>query len=161
MYHGNVPPDKRDVESMVVALFTLIAGIDRATRLSKGASTLSLLQVVAGHEAIRPSEIADIVHVHPSLVTRQVRELERMGYVEVRSDPADRRASLVSVTSAGADEVRLLQQMGLERFATFVADWDPEEVRMLRSLLEKLEQSKAAVGESERRAAARREKVPA
>jgi DNA-binding MarR family transcriptional regulator len=156
-----MPPHKGDVESMVVALFTLIGGIDRATRLSKGASTLSLLQVVAGHEEIRPSEIADIQHVHPSLVTRQVRELERMGFVKVRSDPVDRRASLVSVTSAGVDEVRLLQQRGLERFATFVADWDPDEVRMLGSLLEKLELSKAEVGESERRSAQRGEKVPA
>lgn len=156
-----MPPNKGDVESMVVALFTLIGGIDRATRLSKGASTLSLLQVVTDHGAIRPSEIADIQHVHPSLVTRQVRELERMGYVDVRSDPADRRASLVSVTSAGADEVRLLQQMGLERFATFVDDWDPADVRMLTSLLEKLERSKAAVGESERRSAPWRERVPA
>ncbi len=56
--------------------------------------------------------------------------------------------------------MRLLQQMGLERFATFVADWEPDDVRMLTSLLEKLEQSKAAVGESERRSA-RRERVPA
>jgi DNA-binding MarR family transcriptional regulator len=155
-----MPPNKSDVQSMVVALFTLIAGIDRATRLSQGASTLSVLQVVAGRAAIRPSQIADIQHVHPSLVTRQLRELERMGYIEVRSDPADRRACLVSVTSAGADKMRLLQQMGLERFATFVADWEPDDVRMLTSLLEKLEQSKAAVGESERRSA-RRERVPA
>jgi DNA-binding MarR family transcriptional regulator len=84
-----------------------------------------------------------------------------MGFVKVRSDPVDRRASLVSVTSAGVDEVRLLQQRGLERFATFVADWDPDEVRMLGSLLEKLELSKAEVGESERRSAQRGEKVPA
>jgi DNA-binding MarR family transcriptional regulator len=155
-----MPPNKGDVQSMVVALFTLIAGIDRATRLSQGASTLSVLQVVAGREAIRPSQIAGIQHVHPSLVTRQLRELERMGYIEVRSDPVDRRACLVSVTSAGADKMRLLQQTGLERFATFVADWEPDDVRMLTSLLEKLEQSKAAVGESERRSA-RRERVPA
>ena len=156
-----MPPHKDDVESMVVALFTLIGGIDRATRLSKGASTLSLLQVVAGHEEIRPSDIADIQQVHPSLVTRQVRDLERMGFVNVRTDPADRRASLVSVTSAGSDEVRLLQQRGLERFAAFVADWDPEEVRTLASLLEKLEMSKAEVAESERRSLERKEKVPA
>jgi DNA-binding MarR family transcriptional regulator len=144
-------PSKGDVESMVAALFTLIGGIDRAIRLSQGASTLSLLQVVADRNAIRPSEIADIQRVHPSLVTRQIRDLERMGYVEVRSDPADRRARLVSVTPGGADKMRQLQLIGLERFATFVADWEPDQVRMLTSLLEKLEQSKAGVGESERR----------
>jgi len=155
-----MPPNKGDVESMVVALFTLIGGIDRATRLSQGASTLNLLQVVAGRDAIRPSEIADIQHVHPSLVTRQIRELERFGYIDVRSDPADKRANLVAVTSAGADKISQLQQIGVERFATFVADWEPDQVRTLTFLLEKLEQSKAAVGEAERRYA-RTERVPA
>jgi DNA-binding MarR family transcriptional regulator len=141
-----MPPSKGDVEAMVVALFTLIGGIDRATRLSQGASTLHMLQVVASRDVIRPSEIAGIQHVHPSLVTRQIRELERLGYIEVRGDPADRRASLVSMTSAGARKMSQLQQVGVERFATFVADWEPAQVRTLAALLEKLEQSKAAVG---------------
>src|SRR5260370_1140315 len=69
-------PDRSDVQSMVIALFTLIGGIDRAARQSAGASTLSLLQAVASRDAIRPSEIADLQHVHPSLLTRQLRDLE-------------------------------------------------------------------------------------
>jgi hypothetical protein len=63
-------PDRSDVQPMVIALFTLIGSMDRAARQSAGASALSLLQVVASRDAIRPSEIADLQHVHPSLVTR-------------------------------------------------------------------------------------------
>jgi DNA-binding MarR family transcriptional regulator len=55
---------------------------------SKADGTLSLLQLVADRPAIRPSEIADVQGVHPSLVTRQVRELEDAGHVQVAADPA-------------------------------------------------------------------------
>lgn len=41
-------------------------------------------------------------------------------------------------------------EVGMDRFASFVADWEPEEVRMLTSLLQKLEESKAAAAARKR-----------
>lgn len=146
------------MQSMVVALFALTAGLERARRQKKAAGALSLLQVIAGHEGIRPSDIADLQLVHPSLITRQVRELEDAGYVQVTGDPADGRSWLVSLSPAGWSEMRRLQQAGLDRFALFVADWEPGEVRALAALLEKLRTSMAAVGEHEQRPAVRRER---
>jgi DNA-binding MarR family transcriptional regulator len=141
---------------MVIALFTLIGGMDRAARQSAGASTLSLLQAVASRDTIRPSEIADLQHVHPSLVTRQVRDLEDKGYARVTADPADGRSCLVTLTPAGADEMARLRQVGVDRFATFLADWEPEEVRTLTALLEKLQSSKTATATQPRRPGRRR-----
>ena len=149
-------PDRSDVQSMVIALFTLIGGMDRAARQSAGASTLSLLQAVASRDTIRPSEIADLQHVHPSLVTRQVRDLEDKGYARVTADPADGRSCLVTLTPAGADEMARLRQVGVDRFATFLADWEPEEVRTLTALLEKLQSSKTATATQPRRPGRRR-----
>jgi DNA-binding MarR family transcriptional regulator len=129
---------------MVIALFTVNAGLDRARRRSNGASTLSVLQVLAGREGIRPSAIAEQLGVHPSLVTRQVQELEDAGYVDVTVDPVDARSLRVTLTRSGSREQQRLVQIGLDRFASFVADWEPDEVRTLTALLEKLERSKAA-----------------
>ena len=109
-----------------------------------------LLQLVAAAPGIRPSEIASAQDVHPSQVTRQVRELERLGFVQVTADTADRRSCRVTLTSAGSDELRSLTEVGLDRFGSFVADWEPEEVRMLTSLLQKLEESKAAAAARQR-----------
>jgi DNA-binding MarR family transcriptional regulator len=135
---------------MVVALFTLTAGIERARRQRKGASTLSLLQVVAQRGEIRPKEIADQLQVHPSLVTRQLREVEAAGLVRVAGDPADGRSWLVTLTPAGSNEMSRLQEYGLERFALFTADWEPSEVQQLGALLEKLKNSIDTVAERER-----------
>ena len=149
-------PDRSDVQSMAIALFTLIGSMDRAARQSAGASTLSLLQAIASRDAIRPSEIADLQHVHPSLVTRQVRDLEDKGYAQVTADPADGRSCLVTLTPAGADEMARLRQVGVDQFAVFVAGWEPEEVRTLTALLEKLQSSKTAAATQRRRPGRRR-----
>jgi DNA-binding MarR family transcriptional regulator len=91
--------------------------------------------------------------VHRSLVTRQLRELEDAGYVQFAGDPDDGRSWLVALTPAGRQEMRGLQEAGLERFAIFVAAWEPAEVRQLTALLEKLASSMADVAGREDKAA--------
>jgi DNA-binding MarR family transcriptional regulator len=135
---------------MVVALFTVNAGLERARRQRKGAATLSLLQVIAHGTPMRPSEIADLQLVHPSLITHRVHELEGAGYVEVTSNPKDARSFLVRITPAGAAELDRLTQDGLGRFGRFVADWDPGEIRMLERLLTRLHTDMGAVNVRER-----------
>lgn len=145
-----MPPNRDDVHAMVLALYAVIGGIKRKTRQSKSASALALLLTIGEEGRLRPSEIAERQQVHPSLITRQVRELEEQGLVAVEGDPNDRRAWLVSLTPEGVAESRRLYEIGLDRFALFVADWEPDEVRQLTALLEKFDRSKAEVAERER-----------
>jgi DNA-binding MarR family transcriptional regulator len=139
-----MPPDARDVRAMVGALFSLIGSLERATRRSKGASTLGLLQVIGDRGRWHPSEIAERQRVNPSLVTHQLHELESLGYVRVVPDPHDGRFRLVQLTPSGTKEMGRLREVGVDRLALFVRDWTKEEVRTLTALLEKLEASKAA-----------------
>jgi DNA-binding MarR family transcriptional regulator len=157
-------PDRDDVQEMVGALFTLIGSLDRARRQRSDASTLGVLQVIAGKEGIRPSEIADTQSVHPSHATRQIRELEETGLVAVRPDADDRRSLLVSLTPAGRQEMVRLQAVGVDRFALFVEDWDASEVRTLTSLLVRLQAGASnarasAAGASRSRSSARRRRL--
>ena len=142
-------PTREDVEKMAAALGTVTAGLERARRRIPDARTLSLLYAVAGRPGMRPSEIADALGVHPSSVTRQVQSLERAGHVELTIDPEDRRSCFITLTPAGVDEVGRLMEIGLSRYAKFVADWDAEEVRTLARLLFKFEESKARVARGE------------
>jgi DNA-binding MarR family transcriptional regulator len=135
---------------MVVALFTLMTGLERARRQRQAATALSLLQVIASREGIRPSDVADQQLAHRSQVTRQVRDLEDAGYVQVTGDPDDGRSWLITLTPAGREEMSRLQQAGLDRFALFVADWDEADVRALATLLDKLRASIAAAAERDR-----------
>jgi hypothetical protein len=51
----------------------------------------------------------------------------------------------VTLTPAGAGALQRLTPAGLDRFALFVADWQPGDARMLTALLDKLRNSIAAV----------------
>ena len=55
----------------------------------------------------------------------------------------------MTLTPAGAGELQRLTRAGLDRFALFVADWQPGDVRMLTALLDKLRNSIAAVAAQE------------
>jgi DNA-binding MarR family transcriptional regulator len=139
-----VAPGRDDVQSLVDALFPLAAGLDRTRRRRKGAAALSLLQALAGRGGVRIAELADLRVIHASRVTRQVQELKARGYVQVAADPADGRALLVTLTAAGREELRHLTQADLSQFTRLVADWEPADVRILATLLERLRQSMAA-----------------
>lgn len=149
-------PSREDVAQLVVALFTVTAGMDRARRQIHTANTLAVLQIAATRDGVRPSEIAAALGMHQSSVTRQVQVLEDAGQVLVTADPDDGRAYFVSLTDAGRDELGRLTKAGLDRFTAFVADWDAEEVRTLARLLTRFEHSKTALARSEQRSTGRR-----
>ncbi len=65
--------------------------------------------------------------------------------MSVTPDPADRRALLVTLEPAGSDELRRLACSSIQRFSRFVDDWEPDEIRRLTELLDKLRTSMAAV----------------
>jgi DNA-binding MarR family transcriptional regulator len=71
--------------------------------------------------------------------------------VVVTPNPADGRSCLVALTSTGVDELGRLTKVGLERFASFVSEWGPAQVRMLTGLLERLQHSMAAASAQEQR----------
>jgi DNA-binding MarR family transcriptional regulator len=142
-------PTDEDVQNLVTAIFTVMEGIKRATRRSPAASRLSALQMIAARPGIRPSEIAAELGLNQSSITRQIQDLESKGYVTVTPDLQDQRARRLTLTDSGRDTMTELNKFGLNRFASFVAKWDAEEVRLLTHLLIKFEESKAAVARGE------------
>lgn len=58
-------------------------------------------------DGIRATELARLSGRHKQVVGRLVDELEELGYVERRPDPADRRAKLIVPTERGLEELRL------------------------------------------------------
>lgn len=65
-------------------------------------------------DGVRATELARLSGRHKQVVGRLVDELEALGYVERRSDPADRRAKLVVPTERGLEQMRLADQIVAE-----------------------------------------------
>lgn len=132
---------------MVAALMTVLQSTNRA-RSKEPASRLVALSAIAAAPDRALKDISEELGLHPSSVTRQIQVLEADGAVKVTADPEDGRFCRVRLTDTGRAELKQLQRLGLERFTSFLAAWDAEEVRTLTRLLLKLEQSKAEVSRS-------------
>ena len=143
-------PSDDEITQMVVALFTLIGSLRRAEKGNPAANQLKLLQQIASHGRVRPSVLAEEMQVNQSTITHQIQALEDEGQVLASADSSDLRACILQLTDSGQEKLQELNGIGLKRFATFVADWDADEVRTFTLLLQKFDKSKAKVGEREK-----------
>lgn len=134
-----------DVIRMVRSLMNVMGGIERAGRADNSANA-TMLDAIAVSEPVRPSDLAALLNVHQSSVTRRTRALITAGFVAGQADPDDGRAHRLVLTDAGRGELTRLNQVGLENFTPYVADWDAHDVRRLAALLEELKKEMDASG---------------
>jgi DNA-binding MarR family transcriptional regulator len=96
------------------------------------------LNVLMRHGVLRLSELSDHLHIAPRSTTEVVDDLQQRGLVERRPDPADRRATLVALTGAGAEASRAIaeaRQAEAERFFGALSPADRADLgRILRTL---------------------------
>jgi len=86
----------------------------------------------------RCSALAAAAGVDVSVGSRQVSALERAGYVERQPDPLDGRASLISLSRAGAAALARTREVRGQWGVAALDDWTEAEGRQLTALLEKL-----------------------
>lgn len=60
-----------------------------------------VIRIIGRFPGILASQLATILHVHPSTLTGILQRLERQGFVTRRPDPRDRRRALLGLTAKG------------------------------------------------------------
>ncbi len=109
------------------------AGIDL------GPSQTAALATVERHGPLSPSELAELERIKRPTATRIVRHLEQAGLVERVRDPADGRASILSVTVEGRALLKRLRERKTAYLAKRLAAMDAEDRRTLERAAELLE----------------------
>ena len=89
-------------------------------------------------EGIQVSELTRLAHVRKQTMAQAVEELERLGYVERRPDPRDRRARLVVLTPRGTAVRPVAMAAGRSVYARWAELSSPLQLESLRRSLEAL-----------------------
>jgi DNA-binding MarR family transcriptional regulator len=99
-------------------------------------------------EGIQVSELTKLANVRKQTMAQAVEELERLGYVERRPDPNDRRGRLVFLTTHGEAVRPVAMAAGRRVHARWAELTSPKQLasleRSLRSLLQALQVAHAA-----------------
>ena len=92
---------------------------------------------------LRSTTLAKLVGVDLSVVSRQVKSLEDVGFVQRAADPADARAALVSATESGESALALARVKRTEVLDEVLDGWPDEDkdafVRLLTRFTSELE----------------------
>ena len=127
------------LQSMVHLIRTTRAIAHRQTdELGITGTPLGILKKLAAGDA-RPSDLACVLQIAPSVVSRAVVPLEKAGLVERRPDPADARAWHLALTDLGRERLSARQEYVNVQFAAILADWEPDDVAQLAALMHRLD----------------------
>ena len=114
---------------------TLLHLIMRARQDNAEAGMTSVLSVLAKCGPIRASEVAHLLFLDLSTVSRHVQNLERAGYLEKVADPKDRRAMTLHLTVEGKDYVEEIWRRRTALMREGLSHWDPADLRTFKDLL--------------------------
>ncbi|HEY8474159.1 MAG TPA: MarR family winged helix-turn-helix transcriptional regulator [Natronosporangium sp.] len=127
---SDAPPDR-----LAAAFVRLVRQLKARHSADPAMGCLSVLSRLG---PVRISRLADELLLDISTTSRHVRNLEAAGLLSRETDPADQRATLLTVTPAGDDYLR----EGLARFGRALAgatvDWSDQDLATLTDLLNRL-----------------------
>ncbi len=106
-----------------------------------------LLSDLAKYGEARPSELAKRRFVDLSVVSRQIAQLSAAGMVDRRPAPEDGRASIISISAQGHEELSRRRAGYLAFMERALGDWDEEKVVELATRLAEMNTDvRAALG---------------
>jgi DNA-binding MarR family transcriptional regulator len=97
-----------------------------------------VLDKVVASGPLAMSKLADIAHMTPNSLSRQVRLLEDGGHVQRRLDRADARVSIIEATTRGRDAHRKWLQANDKMLVRQLRHWSTAEIEALAEGIERL-----------------------
>ncbi|GGO86485.1 hypothetical protein GCM10011584_08900 [Nocardioides phosphati] len=100
-------------------------------------SSYGILCLLADEGPQRLGSIAAAFHLDPSTVTRQAQAVVKLGLAAKKTDPGDRRATLLSLSDFGERAIKEARDFRRGALDLLLADWSEEEIEQFGRLLGK------------------------
>ena len=118
----------------------------QASAVLKAHSDLSLvewrvLSLVANFEKSTSAELAKEAEIDKGLFSRNLKRLVSSGYIRITPDVADQRRQILSLKKKGSDTYTALIKIMRKRQKFLIAEFNPDEMKAMRSALQKLDRA--------------------
>ncbi|MBT1001877.1 MarR family winged helix-turn-helix transcriptional regulator [Paenarthrobacter sp. DKR-5] len=128
------------VEELVEEVFRLFRAVKalavhNAPQSELGMAHVGVLALLSHLGECRATDVAAHLGIGPSALSRQLADLAEQGLIERRPDPADKRATLVSVSETGSSILAAVMKRRTDRLRSMLTEWSEDDAReALRSL---------------------------
>ena len=141
-----MPPesDTRRLKMALVDVYRILnssrvqAATTRRSAVNISAVAGGVLRHVLDEGPIRPVDLAQRVRLRPPALSRHLKNLEAEGCIERVPSPGDGRGALVRVTRRGRSAIERLEQTEDQIMNEQLQNWDPQEMKQLLTLLDRL-----------------------
>lgn len=100
-------------------------------------ASYGVLARVGEHQPVRLSDLAHLLGVDVSTISRQVATLEQRGLLSRAADPDDGRAVLLELTAPGKSYLSKLSGAWHEIVAESLVDWEPAEIAKFATMIDR------------------------
>ncbi|RVW09640.1 MarR family transcriptional regulator [Prescottella agglutinans] len=114
---------------------------------------VAVLVALSARGSCRQNELASVLCVSQSALSRQMTELVDAGLVERQPDPDDKRAFRVQVSEQGHKALRATKEIRSARLRDMLSGWSQDEAAVALTTIERLTDSLTARSESSHLAA--------
>ncbi len=129
----------REVEEQMHMLAGFVRTSVRDAALSVDPSLrpfgLKVLRTIARNGPTHASALADILFVDRSVISREARQLEQLGLIELQVDPEDGRARYLALTPEATRMPAVTEKLPI---FTRLNTWPTEDIHLFATLLERL-----------------------
>jgi DNA-binding MarR family transcriptional regulator len=109
-----------------------------------------MLSILAALGPCSARDVVGQVSIDKALISRTIKRLQARDFLEVRSNPDDRRTSKIELSAQGAAMYRKLLPFARRRQASLIEDLTGAERQALWSALEKLRRTAETLNQEER-----------
>ena len=99
---------------------------------------VTILAALAARGGLRLSTLAEAADAEPAIITREMRVLTAMQYVETQTDPLDGRARIVTITNDGRGAFARYRDAIDAIIADTFSAWTGPDLATLRRLLQRV-----------------------
>lgn len=135
------PQEREDSETLLVQFKRLYIDAMRVFehKLGMSQARILIMSELLHEREVSQAELQLRLGVDGAAITRQVKQLEREGYISRRANPNDNRVSLVSLTPRGRRELTELVKARLEFEDRVLDGIDGETRKHLRQVLKHIQ----------------------
>lgn len=100
--------------------------------------TYKVFSLIAHHGPVTARDLGERLSIDKGQLSRNIRELEDLGFVARTPDPRDGRVSIITPTEAGLSRLEVARGPAGSRLGEVLGHWDVSDIRSLSTLLHAL-----------------------
>ena len=127
---------------LVIYLYRIVNALERktiaiCTKHGLTASQFAVLEALQHKGDLTVGEVKEAILSSTGTIPVVVKNLEKLGYIYRKTDSADKRRSILSLTDAGRELVEEVFPKNIEMIQQEMSVWNEEEKKQLARLLQK------------------------